>query len=86
VSIDSNLLEILCCPVTHQPLKLMGADALSRMNDRIAERQLKQRDGTVLESPVLEALCTDDDRIAYPVRDGIPVLLEECGIVLAALA
>lgn len=86
MSVDSNLLAILCCPVTHQPLKAMGPDVLSRVNRLITERKVRQADGALLEHALEEALCTDDGRFAYPVRDGIPVLLEECGIQLAALA
>lgn len=85
MSIDSSLLAILCCPVSHQPLKLMGDDALQRVNELIEARALKQRDGTVLEHAWAGALCTEDGRVAYPIEDDIPILLEERGIALAAL-
>jgi uncharacterized protein YbaR (Trm112 family) len=33
-----------------------------------------------VEAPLEEALITEDAKVIYPVRDGIPVLLEEQGI------
>jgi uncharacterized protein YbaR (Trm112 family) len=30
----------------------------------------------VLSEPLQEALITDDEKLAYPVNNGIPVLLE----------
>ena len=85
MSVDPNLLSILCCPVTHQPLKVMSVDILSKLNQAIGAGRVKQRDGAVVAQPLELALCTDDEHLAYPVRDGIPVLLEECGIPLTAL-
>jgi len=46
--ISKDLLEILCCPITKQPLH---------------------------ESE--NTLVTADKKIAYPIRNGIPVLLAE---------
>jgi uncharacterized protein YbaR (Trm112 family) len=37
---------------------------------------ISNRDGTVLTEPLDEALVTDDEKLAYPVSNGIPVLLE----------
>ena len=38
-------------------------------------------DGTPLTEPLGQALLTEDDRVAYPVQDDIPVLLEDEAIV-----
>jgi uncharacterized protein YbaR (Trm112 family) len=85
LAFDKSLLDILCCPVTHAPLELMSDSALARLNAHIAERKIK----TCGDEPVTEtwqaALVSRDGRIAYPVRDGIPVLLEDHGILLAQL-
>jgi uncharacterized protein YbaR (Trm112 family) len=36
--------------------------------------------GEVVEQPLQEALITEDSKVIYPVKDGIPILLEERGI------
>lgn len=46
---DSNLLEILVCPICKGPLK----------HDRAQQR-----------------LICRPDRLAFPIRDGIPIMLE----------
>ena len=72
MSHGDRLLDIICCPVTHSPLERLGAAELERLNALIAE---------ALE----DALVTRDGKLAYPIRDGIPVLLSEQGISMAQL-
>ena len=48
-----------------------------RLNAAIAEGRVKNRDGTVLEAKLDEALVTDDGKLLYPVSDGIPVCSKE---------
>jgi len=73
---DKKLLTILVCPVTHRELSLARADLLHAVNERIRAGTLSNREGTVLTSELAEALVTSDDKLLYPVADGIPVLLE----------
>ena len=73
---DKKLLTILCCPVTHKGLKLAGKSDLSRVNTAIEQGNLTNRDGATLHEPLSEALITDDKKLLYPVKNGIPVLLE----------
>jgi uncharacterized protein YbaR (Trm112 family) len=82
---DKKLLSILCCPVTHKGLSLARADLLASVNAAISAGKLSNRDGTVLEDSLKEALVTDDGKTLYRVDDGIPVLLEGEGIVLSQL-
>jgi uncharacterized protein YbaR (Trm112 family) len=85
VSFDRNLLDIICCPVTRSPLELMPADLLARINALIVAGELKRVNDELVEQNLEAGLMTRDGRIAYPIRDGIPVLLEEHGILLGQL-
>ena len=73
---DKRLLTILRCPVTHKGLSVAKRDLLARVNTAIESGAISNRDGTVLTDPLDEALVTDDEKLAYPVSNGIPVLLE----------
>ena len=73
---DKRLLTILRCPVTHKGLNTANRDLLARVNAAIDSGGLVNRDGTVLAQPLEQALVTDDEKLAYPVSNGIPVLLE----------
>lgn len=73
---DKRLLAILCCPVTHKGLSLARADLLKRLNAAISAGHVANRQGETVTMPLREALVTDDGKLLYPVRDGIPVLLE----------
>ena len=65
---DQALLDILCCPATHQPLHPADGHALAA-----AAR---------LGKPLREGLLREDGRVLYPVMNGIPLLLVEEGITL----
>lgn len=85
MSFDSALLDILCCPVTRLPLERMPASRLDRLNALVREAKVQNRGGEAVAAPLDEALMTRDGKLAYPVRDGIPVLLEDEGIELNSL-
>ncbi len=73
---DKRLLTILRCPVTHKGLAIARRDTLDRVNKAIEAGTVSNRDGSVLSEPLGEALITDDEKLVYPVANGIPVLLE----------
>lgn len=74
---DKRLLDIVCCPVTKLPLQLLDSERLLRLNGAITSGQLRNRSSAPLPETLSEALVTRDGRLVYPVREGIPVLLEE---------
>jgi len=74
---DKRLLDIVCCPVTKLPLQLLDSERLLRLNSAITSGQLRNRSALALPETLAEALVTRDGRLVYPVREGIPVLVEE---------
>jgi uncharacterized protein YbaR (Trm112 family) len=85
LTLDKRLLDIICCPVTHQPLAPMQPAQLEALNARIAQAGISTLGDTVLTEALSEALVTRDGKLAYPLQDGIPMLIEECGIALSQL-
>jgi uncharacterized protein YbaR (Trm112 family) len=75
--VSSELLEILACPETKQPVTLAGDEVLSAVNEKISAGTLRNRGGEKVEKPITEALVREDGKILYPVDDGIPVMLIE---------
>ena len=82
---EKRLLNILRCPVTHKGLSLAKGDTLERLNEAIKAGNVSNRDGAPIVEPLPEALITDDDKLLYPISNGIPVLLEGESISLAEL-
>ena len=77
-----DLVEILVCPETKQPVALASAEALARLNERVRAGDLRNRGGQVVAQELQEALVREDGRVVYPVDDGIPVMLVEESIEL----
>lgn len=73
--IDPELLEILVCPETRQPLTVAGAELLERLNAAIADGSAVTRGGEVVPEPVTEGLLREDGRVLYPIRQDIPIML-----------
>jgi uncharacterized protein YbaR (Trm112 family) len=58
---------------------------LKKVNAAIGTGKVANREGEAVADPLREALVTDDGKLLYPVRDGIPVLLEGEAIGLEQL-
>jgi len=66
---ETALLDLLCCPVTRQPLQMADREALARAS-------------AVASRPISDGLLREDGQVLYPISDGIPLLLEDEAIVL----
>jgi uncharacterized protein YbaR (Trm112 family) len=80
--IDKDLLKILACPETHQSLAQASAELLAGLNERIRAGGVQNVGGQVLSEELEAGLVREDGRLLYAIRDEIPVLLIDEGIVL----
>ena len=78
--VDPELLAILACPETHQPLAMADAKLLAAVNARIAAGECENVGGTKVEDALEGGLVREDGTLVYPIRDEIPVLLVDEGI------
>ena len=81
-SVSDELVEILVCPETKQPVSLATDAQLGSINEQIKSGQLRNRGGEPVKEPLSEGLVREDGRVLYPVDDGIPVMLIEESIEL----
>jgi uncharacterized protein YbaR (Trm112 family) len=84
VSVDPELLKIMCCPETHQPIALAEAPLIEKLNQQIAAGQLKNRAGRPVNEKIDGGLVREDKKFLYPIRADIPVMLIDEAIPLAA--
>jgi uncharacterized protein YbaR (Trm112 family) len=75
--VSDELIEILVCPETKQPVKHADASLLERLNQQIEAGQLRNRGGDAVTKPITEALVREDGKVLYIVDDEIPVMLVE---------
>ncbi len=85
MAIDKRLLEILCCPVSRQPVLPLGTAQLAALNAAVAAGRARLTDGSEVPGPLAEALITRDGRTVYRVDDGIPVMLADQAIDVSGL-
>lgn len=78
---DQRLLDILCCPRTHAPLRLLRADELATLNDAIRAGRMACANGSPIFALLDAALSTQTGDATYRIDDGIPVLLKDQAIV-----
>ena len=85
MTLDPELLAILVCPETKQPLSVADADLLDRVNAAVAAGGTTTRGGEEIGEPVTEGLLRDDGQVLYPVRQGIPIMLIDESIEVGGL-
>jgi uncharacterized protein YbaR (Trm112 family) len=80
--VSPELLEILVCPETKQPLSMAPPALLERLAGAVRAGTLRNRGGEKVGAPILEGLVREDGRVLYPIDDGIPVMLVDESIEL----
>ena len=76
--LQPELLNLLCCPETHQSLRIATREELAF----ISREGVVNRAGKPIQQPVTDGLVREDGAVLYPIWDDIPCLLVEEGISL----
>jgi uncharacterized protein YbaR (Trm112 family) len=80
--LNAELLALLVCPETHQDVALATPLEIAQINEAIRKGLVRTAGGGAVVQPVEGALIRADRSIAYPIRDGIPVMLVSEGMAL----
>ena len=80
--IASELLAILVCPETHQPLQPAAAPLVERLNADIAAGRRQNRGGKPVTEKIDGGLVRADGKFLYTVRQDIPVMLIDEALAL----
>lgn len=80
--IDAELLKILCCPETHQELRVAETATVEQLNRQAAAGNLKNRAGQPVTEKIDGGLLRADGKFIYPIRQDIPVMLVDEAIPL----
>jgi uncharacterized protein YbaR (Trm112 family) len=75
--IDPELLKILCCPETHQPLALAGQPVVESLNQQIVAGYLRNRANQPVSEKIDGGLVRTDGQFLYAIRQNIPIMLIE---------
>ena len=83
--LDDQLLAILCCPENKQAVSLIDEEKLQILNEKIAMGKLQNKSGKLVKEKLEGALLRADQAVAYPIRDGIPIMLIDEGLIVTGL-
>jgi uncharacterized protein YbaR (Trm112 family) len=79
---DLALLKILACPENLTPVRLASVSELEQMNKRVRLHTLKRWSGALVTTQIEAALIREDNKVAYEVRQGVPIMLIPEALVL----
>ena len=84
MTINEELLKILVCPETKQPVHMMAEAQVFSLNRAIETGTLNNRVGNSVSETIDGALVREDQAFCYPIRDDIPIMLVDEAIPLPA--
>lgn len=82
MAIDQQLLDILACPETKEPVSLADETLIAKINAAIEAGTLQNRAGEAIKEKIDGGLVREDKKYLYPIRDDIPIMLIDEGIPL----
>lgn len=85
-SISPELLDMLVCPESYQPLAPAEPELIARLNGAIVQGKVVNRAGQPLAGAIEAGLVRQDRTLLYVVADGIPIMLADEAIPLEQLS
>jgi uncharacterized protein YbaR (Trm112 family) len=82
MQITANILDILVCPKSKQSLALAPEALIQQLNQKILQRQIFTTANELVVEEISAGLVRADGLVIYPIREEIPVLLIEEGILI----
>ena len=81
-SVDPELLAILRCPESLQPVRLAEEATVQRLLQQACQGALQNLQGSRVPADFEALLVREDGKRGYLVRDGIPVMLIDEAVAL----
>jgi len=75
MAIDKDLVDILRCVENGQSLRLADQQTLDSLNEKIRQGALAERSGGKVDEPLQACLVREDNKLCYPVRNDIPLMI-----------
>jgi len=84
--LPAELLSLLVCPETHQDVTLASPAETAQLVEAIRNGEVRTVAGKPADPALEGALIRADRAVAYPIREGIPVMLIAEGLAIAPIA
>ena len=81
--IDEALLEILACPETKEEVRLVSSSVVEAVNRKITDGLIINRGGVKVAEIIDGGLVRADGKFLYPIREEIPIMLNDEAIPMS---
>jgi uncharacterized protein YbaR (Trm112 family) len=82
-AVGDDVLGLLECPLTRQPLEWASDAVLGRLELLRKQGRLLDRSGAPMVSELHAGLVNREGSVFYPVSNGLPVILKERSVALS---